>query len=67
METLKEAAELGMFLFSSNEEPEGPHYGLVFLGLAKTGYSAEDQRPKSGPGFSKDKLCQSHLLYLLCP
>lgn len=30
METLKEAAELGMFLFSSNEEPEGPHYGLVF-------------------------------------
>lgn len=30
METLKKAAELGMFLFSSNEEPEGPHYGLVF-------------------------------------
>lgn len=30
METLKEAAELGMFSFSSNEEPEGPHYGLVF-------------------------------------
>lgn len=30
METLKEAAELCMFSFSSNEEPERPHYGLVF-------------------------------------
>lgn len=30
METLKEAVELGMFLFSSNEEPEGLHYDLVF-------------------------------------